>query len=97
MSVLPTNNAASASIAASVAGVKSKEGDETNKARRKADSETTFKRALDEADLSVDAAQAADAVRNAKGNDQEEAHEDRQEHGLLDSQQNKPGRLDIQG
>ncbi len=97
MTVLPTNNAASASIAASVAGVKSKEGEATNKARRKADAETSFKRALDEADVSVDAAQAADAVRNAKGNDQEEAHEDRQEHGLLDSQRETPGHLDIQG
>lgn len=97
MSVLPTNNAASASIAASVSGVKSKEGEATNKARRKSDSETSFKRALDEADVSVDAAQAADAVRSAKGNDQEEAHEDRQEHGLLDNHPESPGHLDIQG
>lgn len=92
MSVVPINTAATAALAASVSGVKSKEGEATNKARRKADTETTFKRALDEADVSVDAAQAADAVRSAKGNDQEEAHEDRQEHGLLE-----PGRLDIEG
>ena len=92
MSVVPTNTAAAASLAASVSGVKSKEGEATNKARRKDDAETTFKRALDEADVSVDAAQAADAVRSAKGNDSEEAHEDRQEHGLLEQ-----GHLDIQG
>ncbi|MCB9838700.1 MAG: hypothetical protein H6813_05120 [Phycisphaeraceae bacterium] len=92
MSVLPTNNSASASIAASVSGVKSTEADSTNKAKRKSDAETRFKRALDEADVSVDAAQAADAVRNAKGNDQEEAHEDRQEHGFY-----QPGHLDIEG
>jgi len=92
MSVVPTNTAAAAAIAASVSGVKSKEGEETNKARRKSDAETTFKRALDEADVSVDAAQAAEAVRSAKGNDQEEAREDRQEHGLLEQ-----GHLDIEG
>ena len=97
MSVVPTNPLANAALASSVAGVKSKEGEATNKARRKDDAETTFKRALDEADVSVDAAQAADAVRNAKGNDQEEAHEDRQEHGLLDSDPGKMGRLDIEG
>ena len=97
MSVLPTNNAASASIAASAAGVKSSEAEATDKAKRKSESETTFKRALDEADVSVDAAQAADAVRSAKGNDQEEAHEDRREHGLLDGGPGKPGHLDLEG
>ena len=42
MSVVPTNTAAAASIAASVSGVKSKESEATNKARRKADAETTL-------------------------------------------------------
>jgi len=97
MSVLPTNSAVTAAIAASAAGVKSTESEATTKSKRKSDSETTFQRALDETDVSVDAAQAADAVRNAKGNDQEESHEDRQEHGLLESGPDALGHLDIEG
>jgi len=97
MSVLPTNSAVTAAIAASAAGVKSSEGEATSKSKRKSDAETTFRRALDEADLSVDAAQAAHAVRNTKGNDQEESHEDRQEHGLLQRGPDSPGHLDIEG
>jgi len=97
MSIVPANNAAAAAIAASVSAVKAKEDEAAGKSKRKDEAETAFKRALDEADVSVDAAQAIDAVRNAKGNDQEEAHEDRQEHGLLDGSLRMPQRLDIEG
>lgn len=47
---------------------------------------------------SVDLTQTFDAVRNLKGNDQEEAHEDRQEHDHYRTDAGETGgRLDVEG
>jgi hypothetical protein len=63
-----------------------------------------FKRAGDSLDLAVTETEAAEAVRDTKGNDQEEAHEDRQQHGLdeIYTQRGRPTheekpRLDLKG
>ncbi len=41
--------------------------------------------------------QAAEAVRNLKGNDQEETHEDRQEHAGYDPRVPNKKHLDVEG
>lgn len=63
-----------------------------------------FKRAGDALDLSVTETESAEAVRNSKGNDQEEAHEDRQQHGLDEPYtprgkhaNDRPTKLDLEG
>lgn len=92
-------------IAASVAGLT---GAERIAAREKAKEskriDDRFKRSLDQAELTVTGVEEAEAIRNAKGNDQEEAHEDHQAALLYEAEQlamqkaqlNKP-RLDIEG
>ncbi len=93
-------------IAASVAGMT---GAERIAAREKAKEEKKvddrFKRSLDQADLTVTPVEEAEAVRSAKGNDQEEAHEDHEagahyEAEALLQRLNKPSakpRLDVEG
>ena len=59
-----------------------------------------FKRDGDSADLPVTEVEAAEAIRDAKGNDQEEAHEDRQQQGLYEQRGKKPEdrpRIDVEG
>lgn len=63
-----------------------------------------FKRSGDSLDLAVTETESAEAIRSNKGNDQEEAHEDRQQHGLNEgytpagkpTHEEKP-RLDLKG
>ncbi len=60
----------------------------------------SFKRAMDEAELSaVPAVDASEPVHDIKHNDTEEGHEDRAEHGFYDaSGQPMPGRrIDVAG
>lgn len=76
MSVNPIHSA----IASSVAGTSAGEEHAVKRAKREDEDRARFRRALDNAEVSVDASQAADAVRSAKGNSQEEASEDRREH-----------------
>lgn len=68
-------------IASSLAGAAQSER-ESVREKRRAEAETNrrIRRDADGADLSVNGVESAEAVRSAKGNDQEEAHEDRQEH-----------------
>ena len=61
-----------------------------------------FRRALDEAEISVQNTESAEAVRSTKGNDQEEGRQDRREHaaygpGVQDGNANTPPRLDVEG
>lgn len=53
------------------------------------------KRGADEVD--VQSAQAADAVRNASGNGEEETTENRREKGQYEKDGEKKPRLDVQG
>lgn len=68
-------------IASSVAGAAQSERDSVREKRKaEAESSRRLRRDADGADLSLHGVESAEAVRSAKGNDQEEAHEDRQEH-----------------
>ena len=62
---------------------------------KKAGKPTGPKRGADEVD--VQSAQAADAVRNASGNGDEETAENRKEKGQKEKGGEKPPRLDVQG
>lgn len=92
-------------VAASVAGLA---GAERVAARDKAKQEKKiddrFKRSLDQAELTITPVEEAEAARSAKGNDQEEAHEDHQASAHYDAERlaippdgaPRP-RLDIEG
>lgn len=59
-----------------------------------------FRRPGDNAELSVSHVEGVEGLRDPKGNEQEESHEDRQEHGHYDAQgqlshDHKP-RLDLE-
>lgn len=91
-------------IASSIAGASQAERQaarDTQKAEEKRPARR-FKRLGDDADLNVTPTESVDAVRDAKGNDQEESHEDRQEHSpAYDAQghacrSNRP-HLDVEG
>lgn len=56
------------------------------------------KRTADGVDLEVSDVDTADAVRNLKGNDQEEAHEDRREHeGYSPAPGDETPHIDVEG
>lgn len=60
-----------------------------------------FKRALDEAELTTTETESAEAIRSMKGNAEEEAREDRQEHAhyeveVADDKAKKKPRLDVE-
>ncbi|CAG1005324.1 hypothetical protein PHYC_03219 [Phycisphaerales bacterium] len=75
MPVIGTN------IAASVAGVTSAERAAGKPAPRKEPAKGPGRRpSSDELIVSADAAEAPEGIRSLKGNDQEEAHEDRDQH-----------------
>lgn len=59
-----------------------------------------FKREGDSTDLPLTEVEAAEAIRDAKSNDQEEAHEDREQKGLYQRSGKKPEerpRIDLEG
>ena len=95
MSILPTN------VAQSLAGLSQAERAEAREKSRPEAVRAKDRRGKDETDLVVVDNQSADAVRSLKGNDQEEAREDRQAKqgyrpdGSAKKSQEK--RLDVQG
>lgn len=87
------------SIQSSLAGVKQQERtQESERAVRDRD-KTRFKRTLDEAEFGdgLTPTDEAEAVRNAKGNNQEETHEDRRQQGLVDGDFILPRLIDLEG
>lgn len=74
MPVIGTN------IAASVAGVTSAERAVGKPTPRKEPSKAQRRPSSDELIVSTDATEAPEGVRSLKSNDQEEAHEDRDQH-----------------
>lgn len=92
MSILPTNTAAS------VAGLGQAERIVTkDTAKKDADKAAGRKAIRDEVDLVVVNTETADAVRNLKGNKDEETREDKQEHpAYTRGDQNGPSTLDVQ-
>jgi len=75
-------------IASSLAGVHQSERQaarETEKTERRRHDSQVIKRGDDNLDLEVSEVEEAEAVRSAKGNDQEETHEDRTSHGYYDA------------
>ena len=85
------------SVSQSVAGVQQAAAQRLRASEKERQSERTRERARrqDEVELSVDQVELAEAVRNLKGNEEEEAHEDRQQRaqpGPLPG-----GRVDLTG
>ncbi len=91
----------STSIASSVAGAKQSENAQARESKRAESPSKRFRQLLDNVELTVEETEQADAVRSAKGNADEESHEDRQEHGHYDAQglmrPTDPGTLDLNG
>lgn len=90
-------------IASSVAGLNQAERSTVRDQKRPGETaRDRFARALDEAELRVTEVEAPEAPRAVKGNDQEEAHEDRQEHayyrpdGQARPDDTPPPRLDVE-
>jgi len=89
-------------IASSASAAKQAERNQSTRARRVEDARQP-KRAEDEAEIQVDQVEAPEAVRSLKGNADEESHEDRLEHGVLErydqsgkaAEDEEPPRLDV--
>lgn len=91
-------------IASSVAGVHQAEKQasrESEKTDRRRPVARVVRRGDDNLDLEVTEVEEVEATRNAKGNDQEETHEDRQAHGHYDARgalsDEPPRRVDLEG
>ena len=89
-------------IASSLAGLNQAERTQTRDQRRPGETaRDRLARAQDEAELRVTEVEAPNAPRAVKGNDQEEAHEDRQEHANYapdgHAQDQPPPRIDLEG
>ena len=91
-------------IASSVAGTHAAERNASKEAKRTDQRPTARFRKLHEVDeVSISPIEGSEARRDPKGNDQEESHEDRQEHGhytIADAERrdgdHKP-HIDVQG
>ncbi len=85
------------SAAQSLAGMS--QAERVNSAGKKTAKPDGRPRPADQVEIDVEAAQAADAVRNLKSNGEEETQDDRQEQDHYKPQKDKPARprLDVQG
>ena len=89
-------------VAQSVSGLSQAEKIEAREKRPEKPKAAQRRTRTDETDLVTVDTESADAVRNLKGNDQEETHEDRQEHPPYDgrgslAQGDARPRLDVEG
>jgi len=87
-------------IQSSLAGVSQSERQQAADRAAKDRGPRRTRRGADHADLGdeLSPTEAAEALRNAKGNDQEEAHEDRLSHGLSTAEGDAgQHRLDLEG
>jgi hypothetical protein len=88
-------------VAQSVSGLSQAEKIEAREKRPEKPTAAQRRTRKDETDLVTVDTETADAVRDLKGNDQEEAREDRQEHPAYDGQGTVKGearaRLDVEG
>ncbi len=84
-------------IQSSLAGVGQQERAQTTERAARDRERARFKRALDEAEFGdgLTPTEEIEAIRNMKGNDQEESHEDRQQQGLIDGE--IAPRIDLEG
>lgn len=91
-------------IASSIAGASQAERQASRDAQKVEEKRPArrFRRLGDDAELNVTPTESVEAVRDAKGNDQEESHEDRQEHSAAYDAQGHTTRetrphLDVEG